>query len=201
MLAALWSMGRWHLSSPPVWGYVPLGLVAFVALDALVSQGMVLWSALVPGSLGRSSLLAFVAALWLVAVAGFFLAKDRGLYAGLIVLSVGVPFMEMFIEQVIYFYDNPSWEIMMNASVPALSFIASPLWVMRSRSMGAQVSGLILPADLYVIMLVGGLITVRGFSWMQSLSIAEPALALFVIMFFVVILYVQASARSERGAH
>jgi hypothetical protein len=92
MLAALWSMGSWHLSSPPVWGYVPLGLVAFVALDALVSQGMVVWSAL----------------------------------------------------------------------VPALFFIVSLLWVMRSRSMGAPASGLILPAGLYVIVLVGGLITVVG---------------------------------------
>jgi len=40
-----------------------------------------------------------------------------------------------------------------------------------------------------------------GFSWMQSLSIAEPALVLFVIKFFVVILYAQASPRGERGAH
>ena len=91
--------------------------------------------------------------------------------------------------------------VVWSALVPALFFIVSPLWVMRSRSMGAQVSGLILPAGLDVIVLVGGLITVRGFSWRQSLSIAEPAIVLFVIMFFVVILYAQASPRGERGSH
>jgi len=42
MLAALWNMGRWQLSSPPVWGYIPLGLVTFVAVETLVATGMVL---------------------------------------------------------------------------------------------------------------------------------------------------------------
>jgi len=143
----------------------------------------------VPGSFEKSSLLGFIAALSLVAVAVFFLVKDSGLCAGLIVLAAGVPFMEMFIEQVIYFYDNPFWKIMTDASVPALFFIASPFWVIRSRSLVGQVAGLILPVGLYGVLLVIGLMKVREFSLAQSLSIAEPALVLFTIMFFVVILY------------
>ena len=189
LLTALWTMGRWQLASPPVWGYIPLGLVAFVALEALVAMGMVLWSALVPGSFEKSSLPGFIAVLSLVAVAVFFLVKDSGLCAGLIVLSAGVPWMGILIEQVIYFYDNPFWKISTDASVPALFFIASPFWVMRSRSMVGQVAGLILPAGLYGALLVVGLIKVREFTLAQSLSIAEPAVVLFAIMFFVGILY------------
>ena len=52
----------------------------------------------------------------------------------------------------------------MDACVPALFFIASPLWVMRSRSLVGQVAGLILPAGLYGVLLVIGLMKVREFS-------------------------------------
>jgi hypothetical protein len=91
--------------------------------------------------------------------------------------------------------------LLTDGSAAVLFFITSLIWLIRSRLMGNQVSGLILPAVIYVIVLMVGLNTARRFSWIQSLSIVGPAIVLFVFMFFVAMLCAQVSPRGERWAN
>jgi len=158
VVAALWAMLRWHLPGLPIWSYLPLGLVAFIVIEPVAMKGMALWSGWAPGSVISSSLVGLLAALALASTAAFFLSKDSDLCAGLFVLTVGVLIMSMLIEQTIYFHDNPTWNAVTRLSEAGLFFIASPLWVMRSRTLGGQAAGLVLPVGAYGVILarVGG---------------------------------------------
>ncbi len=191
-VAAAWAVGHWHLPGVPVWGFVPLGLLAFMGFVPVASA---LLSALIPGGFANLSELLFISTLFGVTAAGLLLAKHGGLYAGLFVLSAGVPLMGLLIEQVIYFWDSPFWKFVMNASLPVLFYVVAPIWVLRARSIYHQAAGLLSPVALYFVTLVNALITVRRFSVIESVRIGQSAIVLFVAIACAVVLYLWVSAR------
>jgi len=79
----------------------------------------------------------------------------------------------------------------------ALLWILSPLWVLRSRSILGQAVGLLFPMAAYSAAFVFALSSVSGFarpSWFrlsfsQSVSIAEPFIALFAIIAIAAAVY------------
>jgi hypothetical protein len=170
-----------------IWGIIVLG------------SGITLFQLAVSGTLISFGFAQFWTIMLLLIAAGLFLAKQHGLCAALLVLSVGVPLMDFNIEHQIYFWDHQFWNTAFSLSIPLLFYVIVPLWVLRSRSVFAQAAGILIPIIIYYVALVSALslksaISIaRGHAFMKSISVAEPAMMLLVGMAFASGLYVWVS--------
>jgi hypothetical protein len=129
------------------------------------------------------------APLFLLVVAGVLSARYQGLAAGLFVLAGGVFLMSSHIEQVGFFWDYRVLGSLLEFAVTLLFFIVAPIWVLCSRSVLGQATGLLVPVFAYVVLLVSALCAARGFPVGQSISIASPAIVLCAALGAAILLY------------
>jgi hypothetical protein len=161
----------------PVWGFIPLGLLAEWGLDATIGS--------------------FYATCFLLVIIGLLFARLNGLGAGLFVLAGAIPPMSSHIEQVIYFWDRPLWGKCLELSITLLFFVFAPVWVLRSSAVYSQAVGLWLPIIAYFTALVSALSVVRGFPLVQSMSIAAPVIVVFGTISVAITLYAWISSRTS----
>jgi hypothetical protein len=169
---------RRSLFKVPVWGLIPLGLLAGLGL---------IWTM---DSLG------FYPTCFLLVVTGLVFARHNGLRASLFVLAGGIVTTSWQVEPVMYFWDSPFWRIFINVGMTVLFTILTPALVLRSRSVLGQTVGLLLPIAVYYVAFVFALCTVRGFPIGKSVSIADPVIVLFATIAVAVALYAWISSRS-----
>jgi hypothetical protein len=169
---------RRSLFQAPVWGLIPLGGLAGF------------------GSLWTFSSLGFYPTCFLLVAIGLLFARHNGLSASFFVLTGGVLTANYAVEPGMYFANSPFRRIFLDAGMFALLWILSPLWVLRSRSILGQAMGLLLPMAAYSVAFVFALSSVSGFAhpWFQlsisqSISIAEPFIALFAIIAMAAAVY------------
>jgi hypothetical protein len=146
----------------PVWGLIPLGLLAGLGL---------MWT---------MDLLGFYPTCLLLAVMGLAFARHNGLSTSLFVLAGGLVTSSWQVEPGMYFWDSPFWKTFINAGMTVLFTILTPILVLRSRSILGQVVGLLLPMAAYSAGFVFALSSVRGIPVSRSVSTAGPFIALFV---------------------
>jgi hypothetical protein len=168
----------------PVMGVTLTLTVVIAALPALTRYGF--------ESLTMNTL---YAEYYLLMVIGLFFARHNGPSAALFVLAGGFPIMSFHIEQVIYFWDHPFLGDLINIAETALFFVLTPAWALRSRRVWSQAVALLLPLGAYFIALVPALSGVRGFSIERSVSIAYPAIVLFMTIGVAIALYAWVSSQ------
>jgi hypothetical protein len=169
---------RRSLFQAPVWGLIPLGGLAGF------------------GSLWTFSSLGFYPTCFLLVAIGLLFARHNGLSASFFVLTGGVLTANYAVEPGMYLANSPFRRIFLDAGMFALLWILSPLWVLRSRSILGQAVGLLFPMAAYSAAFVFALSSVSGFahpwfqpSFSQSVSIAEPFIALFAIIAIAAAVY------------
>jgi len=173
----LTAMGR-SLFKVPVWGLIPLGLLAGLGL---------IWTM---DSLG------FYPTCFLLAVTGLVFARHNGLSASLFVLAGGIVTTSWQVEPVMYFWDSPFWRIFINIGMTVLFTILTPISVLRSRSILGQVVGLLLPIAAYSAAFAFALSSVRGIPVNRAVSTAGPFITLFATVAIAAALYAWISSRS-----
>jgi hypothetical protein len=157
---------RKSLLELPVWGFVPLGLLA----GLLAAWGLFL----ITGTLD-SYLICFL----LLVVTGLWFAWHNGLSASLFVLAGGLVTASLGFEAGMYFSDRLLREILFGAGMIVSFMILTPIWVLRSRSILGQALGLLLPMAAFSAALVFALSTVSYIPIARPVSAAEPYIALF----------------------
>jgi len=167
LLAAM----RRSLFKVPVWGLIPLGLLAEWGLISIIDS------------------LDFYPTCFLLVVMGLLFARRNGLSASLFVLAGGIVTINHHVEPVMYFWDSPFWRIFINVGMTVLFTILTPTLVLRSRSILRQAAGLLLPIAAYYIAFAFALYSVRGFPVSKSVSIADPVIVLFATIAVAVVLY------------
>jgi hypothetical protein len=177
--SVLLAVMRRSLFRVPVWGFVPLGLLAGLGL---------IWT---------MDALGFYPTCCLLVVTGLVFARHSGPSAGLFVLAGGIVATSWQVEPVMYFWDSPFWRIFVNVGMTVLFMILTPTLVLRSRSVLGQTVGLLLPIAVYYAAFVFALCTVRGFSIGKSVSIAGPITVLFATTAVAATLYARISSRSS----
>jgi hypothetical protein len=140
------------------------------------------------------------ATLFLWVAVGVVFARHHGPAAGLFVLAGGLFWVSWHIEQEVFFWDQPTWSVVLELGVTVLFFILAPLWVLVSRSAAGQAAGLLAPVLAYVALLVTGLCVARGFPVGQSISIASPAMILCVALGAAIVLYAWTAEQAARAA-
>jgi hypothetical protein len=166
---------------------------------SLIITGLVLLPILTLGGFDNWSLLPLHLTFFVNVIAGLYFARRSGLHAGLFVLGAGVFLMSFNIEQVIYFWDSPLWRDVLEASVPLLLYVITPIWVLRVRSVAGQATGLLLPIGVYFVLLVQGLVDAAGASLARAAGIAQPASLLLATMLYAVVLYRLARMRDTHA--
>jgi hypothetical protein len=151
---------RKSLFQVPVWGLIPLGLLAGFGL---------LWT---------MDALGFYPTCLLAAVAGLLFARHNGLSASLFVLVGGMVTTSWAVEPGMYFWDSPFWDTFVNVGMIVSFTILTPIWVLRSRSIVGQAVGLLFPVAAYAAAFVFALGSVRGIPVGQAVPAARPFLAL-----------------------
>ncbi len=169
---------RRSLFKVPVWGLIPLGLLA--SLISMIGP------------------LDFYLTCFLLVVTGLLFARHNGLSASLFVLVGGVLTAIYRIEPGMYLWDSrPFWRILINDGMTVLFMILTPILVLRSRSILGQAVGLLFPIAAYFGGFVLALRSARvfGFSISQSVSIASPFIALFATIAMAAAVYAWISSR------
>jgi hypothetical protein len=172
---------RKSASRVPVWGLIPLGLLAGF------------------GGIWVMEFAGFYPTCALLAVTGLLFARHHGLSAGLFVLAGGMFTTSWQVEPVMYFWDSPSWRIFINAGMTALFTILTPILVLRSRSILGQAVGLLVPLAAYSAAFVFALSSVREIPVRWAVSTAVPFIALFAIIAIAGAVYTWIS--SSAGTH
>ena len=168
---------RRRLFKVPVWGLIPLGFLA--AVISMITS------------------LDFYLTCFLLVVTGLLFARHNGLSASLFVLVGGSLTATYRIEPGMYFWGDSSFgRTFINDGMTVLFTILTPVLVLRSRSTLGQTAGLLLPIAAYF----GGFVLALrsspcGFSISQSVSIADPFVALFATMAVAVVVYAWISSR------
>jgi hypothetical protein len=157
---------RKNLSELPVWGFIPLGLLA----GLFATWGLILIT-------GTNDF--YPTCLLLLVVTGLWFAWHNGLSAGLFVLAGGLVTASWRFEAGMYFSDRLFREIFSGVGVVVLFIILTPIWVLRSRSILGQAVALLFPMAAYSAALVFALSTVSYIPITRPVSAAEPYLALF----------------------
>lgn len=141
-------------------------------------------------------------------IAGLLLAKKHGLYAILLIIPGSVFKTNFDVEPGIYFWDlNRFWSIVFNLAVPLLFYVITPLWILRARSIIGQAMGLLTPIIIYYVALVSSLTLVstvslsNGYEVINTLSIAEPVILLFVVFAFAGGIYGWVSIQGSLSDH
>jgi hypothetical protein len=168
---------RRSLFQVPVWGFIPLGLLAGFGLLRIM------------GSFG------FYPTCVLLVVTSLVFARHSGLSAGLFVLAGGIVTTSWAVEPVMYFWDSPFWRSFINVGMTALFTILTPVLVLRSRSIVGQAVGLLFPIAVYSAAFVFALSSVRGIPVSRSVSTAAPFIALFVTIAIAAAVYAWISSR------
>lgn len=168
----------------PVWGLIPLGLLAGLAL---------LWTM---NSLGFSTVC------FLLAVTGLVFARHNGMSASLLALNGGMLTASWAIEPGMYLRDSPFQEIVLGIGMIVLFWILSPILMLRSRSVLGQAVGLFFPMAAYSAAFVFALSSASGLahpwfqlSFSQSVSVAGPFIALFATIAVAAPVYAWISSR------
>ncbi len=178
-LASLWlAFKRRNLFDIPVWGLIPLGWVAFLAV------------AYIPYNLG------FYGIYLLVILISLPFSRKSGLSTGLFLLLGGSFAANFEVEPSIYFWDIPFWRIVISEGGLVLSLIVTPIWVLRSRNIFEQALGLLLPLAAYVATFVYALSRISyihperfNFSLSNAISKSGPYIAQFVMLALALVAY------------
>lgn len=176
LLAAM----RRSLFKVPVWGFIPLGLLAELGLGWMIDS-LALYSTcflLIP-----------------LVVMGLLFGRHNGLSASLFVLAGGIFTTSWAVEPVMYFWDSPFWKIFINVGMTLLFMILTPILVLRSRSILGQAVGLLFPIAAYSAAFVFALSSVRGSPVSRSVSTAGPFIALFATIAIAAAVYAWISSR------
>jgi hypothetical protein len=178
----LWAAAHRDLFQVPVWGFIPLGVLASL-ISMMFSLGF------------------FLTCLLLV-ITGLVFAKHNGLNACLFVLMGGILSATAHIEPGMYLRTSGFREIVINVGMIVLFLIFTPIIVLRSRSILVQAAGLLLPLATYVAAFVLALSSESGlahpwfnFSISQSVSIASPFLILFATIAIAAPVYAWIASR------
>ena len=182
--SVLWAVIRKSLFQVPVWGFIPLGLLAGLGS---------LWTV---GSFG------FYPTCFLLALTGLVFARHNGLSASLFALTGGMLSASIAIEPGMYLGDSPFRRILLDGGMIVLFWILSPILVLRSRSILWQAVGVLFPIAAYSAAFVFALSSASGlahpwfqFSFSQSVSVAGPFIALFATIAIAVPVYAWISSR------
>jgi len=122
-----------------VWILLGLMIAAgAVAAAVLAGNGSSFWSSLYLSLAPAGGILLPVAV-------GLLFARRNGVLTGLLVLAAGFVLVDWTIDPTYGLWQTP-WGIVMNVILAGLLLVASPVWVLRSRSKRGRVWGLLLPA-------------------------------------------------------
>jgi hypothetical protein len=180
--SVLVAAGRKSLLKVPVWGFIPLGLLAgFLAACGLI---------LITGTLDF-----YPTCFLLLVVTGLGFAWHNGLSASLFVIAGGLVTASWRFEAGMYFSDRLFREIFFGAGMIVLFMILTPIWVLRSRSILGQAVGLLFPMAAYSAALVVALSTVSYIPLARPVSAAEPYIALFATTVITAAVYAWISSR------
>jgi hypothetical protein len=184
--SVLRAVKRASLLQVPVWGFIPLGVLAGVGLMVL------------PYPLG------FYVSCFLMAVTGLVFARHNGMSAGLFVLPGGMLAASWAIEPGMYLRDSPFQRIVLGAGMIVLFWFLSPILVLRSRSVLGQAMGLYFPMATYAAAFVFALSSANGLAqpWFQlslgqSMSVARPFLTLFATVAVAAPIYAWIAQRAR----
>jgi hypothetical protein len=161
----------------PVWGLIPLGLLAGL------------------GSLWIMDSLGFYPTCFLLAITGLLFARRNGLSASLFVLAGGIVTTSWAVEPVMYFWDSPFWRVFVNVGMTVLFTILAPILILRSRSILGQAAGLLFPIAAYSAAFVFALNNVRGIPISRGVSTAGPFIALCATVAIAAAVYGWISSR------
>lgn len=164
----------------PVWGLIPLGLLAGLGLLYL------------------SDPFRFNLTILLLVFASLVFARYNGLGAGLFVLAGGLVAASWAVEPDMYFWDSPFWASFVNSGATFLFMILSPVWALRSRTMPGQAVGLVTPVAIYAIGFIVALNDARGISIARSISTTRPFIIMILSLIIAVPVYGWISKRSFR---
>lgn len=186
-LASLWlAFKRRDLFDIPVWGLIPLGWVAFLIVAYL------------PFKLGYYGIY-----LVLILISLPF-SRKSGLSAGLFLLLGGNFGANFDVEPFIYFWDIPFWRVVIAEGGVVLSMIVTPIWVLRSRTLFEQASGMLFPLAAYVAVSVYALSRISfthperfNFSISNAISKSEPYIAQFVMLTLALVTYAWIASRTR----
>jgi len=180
----LLAIRRQSLFQMPVWGLIPLGLLAGLA------------------SLWTMNLLGFSTVCFLLAVMGLVFARRNGLSASLFALNGGILTASWAIEPGMHLRDSPFREIVLGTGMVVLFWILSPILMLRSCSVLGQAVGLFFPMAAYAAAFVFALSSASGlahpwfqFSFSQSVSVAGPFITLFATVAVAAPIYAWISSR------
>jgi len=162
---------RKSASKVPAWGFIPLGLLAGL------------------GGMWVMEFAGFYPTCALLAIIGLLFARHHGLSAGLFVLAGGIVTTSWQIEPSMYFWDSPSWRILINDGMTVLFTILAPILVLRSRSLLGQAAGLLVPLAAYSAAFVFALNSARGIPIARAVSTAVPFIALFATIAIAAAVY------------
>ena len=185
-LASFWlEYKRRNLFDIPVWGLIPLGWVAFLAI------------AYIPYNLG------FYGIYLLLILISLPFSRKSGLCAGLFLLLGGSFAANFEVEPSIYFWDIPFWWVVITEGGLVLSMIVTPIWVLRSRNIFEQALGLLLPLAAYVAAFIYALSRISythperfNFSLSNVISKTEPYIAQFVMLTLALVAYAWIASRT-----
>ena len=186
-LASFWlAFKRRSLFDIPVWGLIPLGWVAFLAV------------AYIPYNLG------FYGIYLLLILISLPFSRKSGLSAGLFLLLGGSFVANFEVEPSIYFWDIPFWRVVIAEGGLVLSMIVTPIWVLRSRNIFEQALGLLLPLAAYVATFIYALNRISyihperfNFSFSNAISKSEPYIAQFVMLALALVAYAWIETRTR----
>jgi hypothetical protein len=173
---------RKSASRVPAWGFIPLGLLAGI------------------GGMWVMEFAGFYPTCALLAITGLLFARHHGLSAALFVLAGGMFVTSWQVEPTMYFWDSPSWRILINEGMTASFTILTPILVLRSRSLLGQAVGLLVPLAAYSAAFVFALNSARGIPIARAVSTAFPFIVLFATVAIAAAVYAWIS-RSSAGTH
>ncbi len=177
LLSVLLAARRKSLFQVPVWGLIPLGLLAGFGL---------LWT---------MDALGFYPTCLLAAVAGLLFARHNGLSASLFVLAAGMVTTSWAIEPGMYFWDSPFWNTFVNVGMTVSFTILTPIWVLRSRSIVGQAVGLLFPVTAYSAAFVFALGSAHSIPFGRAVPATRPFLALLATAAIAAAVYAWIASR------
>ena len=174
---------RRSLFKVPVWGLMPLGLLAGI------------------GSAWTIEYLGFYPTCLLLIVVGLLFARHNGASAGLFVLMGGMIATSWVVEPVMYFWNSPVWREVINTGMTVLFTVLAPILVLRSRSALAQAASLLVPVAAYYAAFAYGKNVVNGIPISRSISVRDPLVALLVTVAIAALVYELIASRGfTKGA-
>jgi hypothetical protein len=187
-LASFWlAFKRRDPFDHPAWGLIPLGWFAFLVV------------AYIPYNLG------FYGIYLLLILISLPFSRKSGLSAGLFLLIGGTFIANFEVEPSIYVWDSPFWRVVIIEGGWALFLIFTPIWVLRSRTLLGQASGMLVPLALHTGAFVYALSSKTGythpemfrFPFSKVISISEPYFAQFVLLALALTAYAWIATRTR----